>query len=103
MVTLSQRVQEVREGSVPSVRVVQVTRVSRAPHHHHPVVGQVAEVPERHLSQLSVLVPVNDQGGDLEDTQDKKNVLTWTGASPQASVGPVAASPGVEGVMRGSE
>lgn len=79
MVPLSQRVQEVGESSVPGVGVVQVTRVSRAPHHHHPVIGQVAEVPERRLSQLSVLVPVNDQGGDLEDTQDKSNVLALTG------------------------
>lgn len=68
---VSQRVQEVGESSVPGVRVVQVTGVSRAPHHHHSVIGQVAEVPERHLSQLSVLVPVNDQGGDLEETQDQ--------------------------------
>lgn len=79
VVPLSQRVQEVREGSVPGVRVVQVTRVSRAPHHHHSVIGQVAEVPERRLAQLSVLVPVNYQGGDLEETQDKRNVLALTG------------------------
>lgn len=74
-VPLSQRVQEVRESPVPRVRVVQVTRVSRALHHHHSVIGQVAEVPERQLSQLSVLVPVNDHGRDLEETQDGKKEI----------------------------
>lgn len=74
MVKLSQRAQEVRESSVPRVRVVQVTRVSCALHHHHSVIGQIAEVAERQLSQLSVLVAVNDQRGDLEEIRGQKTI-----------------------------
>lgn len=69
MVELSQLGKEIRECFVPRVRVVQVTGVSCALHHHHRVVGQTAEVPERQLSKLSVLVTINDQRGDLEELQ----------------------------------
>lgn len=46
MEELSQHVQEVCECLVPRVRVIQVTRVSCALHHHHSVISQIAEVPE---------------------------------------------------------
>lgn len=74
VVELSQRVQEIHECFVPRVRVIQVTRVSCALHHHHSVIGQTAEVPEWQLSQLSVLVTIDYQRGDLEELQDKKNL-----------------------------
>lgn len=100
VVKLSQRAQEVRESSVPRVRVVQVTRVSCALHRHHSVIGQIAEVPEWQLSQLSVLVAVNDQRGDLEEIRDKKQSVgfDWR-CQILASVQPVASSTATEGVL----
>lgn len=61
----SQSLQEVGKRFVPGVWVVKVTRVSRSLHYHHPVIRQIAQVSERHLSELSVLVAVNDQRRDL--------------------------------------
>lgn len=68
--TASQRVQEVRESFVPGVGVVQVTGVTRSCHHHHAVIGQVTQVSERNLSELSVLVTVNYERWDLEEALD---------------------------------
>lgn len=67
----SQCVNEICESFVPSVRVVQVTGVTCSLHHHHAVIGQIAQVAERHLSELSVLVAVHDQRRDLEEAQNK--------------------------------
>lgn len=61
----SQRVKEVCKSFVPSVWVVQVTGVACSLHHHHFVIGQIAQVTERHLPELMVLVTVNDQRWDL--------------------------------------
>lgn len=62
----SQRVKEVCKSFVPSVWVVQVTGVACSLHHHHFVIGQIAQVTERHLPKLMVLVTVNDQRWDLD-------------------------------------
>lgn len=62
----SQRVKEVCKSFVPSVWVVQVTGVACSLHHHHFVIGQIAQVTERHLPELMVLVTVNDQRWDLD-------------------------------------
>lgn len=68
----SQRVKEVCKSFVPSVWVVQVTGVACSLHHHHFVIGQIAEITERHLPELMVLVTVNDQRWDL-DTKNHNN------------------------------
>lgn len=68
----SQRVKEVCKSFVPSVWVVQVTGVACSLHHHHFVIGQIAQVTERHLPELMVLVTVNDQRWDL-DTKNHNN------------------------------
>lgn len=62
----SQRVKEVCKSFVPSVWVVQVTGVACSLHHHHFVIGQIAQVTEWHLPELMVLVTVNDQRWDLD-------------------------------------
>ena len=64
--TASQRVEELCESFVPRVRVVQVTGMTRPFHHHHAVIGQIAQVAEWQLSQQSVLVTVDDERWDLE-------------------------------------
>lgn len=66
----SQRIKEICESFVPSVRVVQVTGVTRSFHHHHAVIGQIAQVAEGHFSELRVLVTVNDERWDLEERRD---------------------------------
>lgn len=68
----SQRIKEVCESFVPSVRVVQVTGVTRSFHHHHAVIGQIAQVAEWQFSELGVLVTINDQRRDLEERRDTK-------------------------------
>lgn len=57
----SQRIEEIRESLVPSVRVIQVTGVTCSFHHHHAVIGEIAQVAERQFSELNVLVTVNDE------------------------------------------
>lgn len=71
--TASQRLKEVCERLVPRVRVVQVTGVARPFHHHHSVIGQVAQVSEWLFSELRVLITVNDQRWDLEERRDTRN------------------------------
>lgn len=70
--TAAQRVEEAGERSVPSVRVVQVTRVTGSFHHHHAVIGQISQVVQRPLCQLRVLVAVDDERRHLEKRRDTK-------------------------------
>lgn len=58
---------------MPSFGVIQVTGVTRSFHYHHTVISQIAQVPERQFSELSVQVTVNNQGWDLEKTQNKED------------------------------
>ena len=50
---------------VPSVWVIQIAWMSGPFHHYHSVIGQFAEVAERHFSKLVVLVTVNYQSWNL--------------------------------------
>lgn len=60
-----QRTKEFCESFVPGVRVIQVTGVPRPLHHHHSVIGQIAQVWERKFPKLSVLVAVDNQSWNL--------------------------------------
>lgn len=64
---------------MPGVRVVQVTGMPRPLHHHHFVIGQIAQVGERQIPEIDVLVAVDDQSRNLsrrkaETLQVRENV-----------------------------